>query len=47
VDYLYYVIKPCGKGAHNFSSSDLEFEKDRQAYERKRAELGGKSPVDC
>jgi uncharacterized YceG family protein len=47
VDYLYYVVKPCGKGAHNFSSSDTEFEKDRLAYEAKREELGGKSPVDC
>ena len=47
VDYLYYVVRPCGKGAHNFSASDVEFERDRQAYERKRKQLGGKSPTNC
>ena len=46
-DYLFYVIKPCGKGAHAFSSTSAEFERDVAAYEAKRDELGGKSPVDC
>ncbi len=46
-DYLFYVIKPCGKGAHVFSSSSADFERDVAAYEAKRQELGGRSPVDC
>ncbi|HEV2999953.1 MAG TPA: endolytic transglycosylase MltG [Solirubrobacteraceae bacterium] len=47
VDYLYYVIKPCGKGAHNFSATDAKFARDKAEYDRKREELGGKSPVEC
>ena len=47
VDYLYYVIKPCGGGEHNFSATDADFARDKAAYDRKREELGGKSPVDC
>jgi uncharacterized YceG family protein len=46
-DYLFYVIKPCGKGAHNFSTNNADFERDAAAYEAKRKELGGRSPVDC
>jgi len=46
-DYLFYVVEPCGKGAHAFSSTSAEFERDVAAYEAKREELGGKSPVDC
>ena len=46
-DYIYYVVKPCGEGAHNFSSTDAEFERDRAAYDRARAKRGGKSPVNC
>jgi UPF0755 protein len=46
-DYLFYVVKPCGKGAHNFSSTDAEFARDTAAYDAKREELGGRSPVDC
>jgi uncharacterized YceG family protein len=46
-DYLFYVIKPCGKGAHNFSTNNADFERDVAAYDAKRDELGGKSPVDC
>ena len=47
VKYLYYVEKPCGKGAHNFSSTFQGFQQDVAAYDRKRRELGGKSPVNC
>jgi UPF0755 protein len=46
-DYLFYVIKPCGGGTHVFSSTNAEFERDVAAYEAKREELGGRSPVDC
>jgi UPF0755 protein len=46
-DYLFYVIKPCAGGAHAFSSNNAQFERDVAAYEAKREELGGRSPVDC
>jgi UPF0755 protein len=46
-DYLFYVIKPCADGAHVFSSTNAEFERDVAAYDAKREELGGRSPVDC
>ncbi|MCW3040616.1 MAG: mltG, partial [Solirubrobacterales bacterium] len=47
VPYLYYVVKPCGNGAHTFSTTDAEAQKARDAYDRKRAELGGKDPSTC
>ncbi|HMJ33034.1 MAG TPA: endolytic transglycosylase MltG [Baekduia sp.] len=47
VSYLFYVVKPCGNGAHAFSSSDAQFTKDVQAYNRKRDQLGGKDPSHC
>ena len=43
-DYLYYVVKPGGKGAHAFSSTDAQFQKDVAAYNRARAANGGKDP---
>jgi uncharacterized YceG family protein len=46
-DYRFYVVKPCGKGAHVFTSTDAEFGRAVAAYNAKRDELGGKSPVDC
>ncbi|MCD6726045.1 MAG: endolytic transglycosylase MltG [Solirubrobacteraceae bacterium] len=45
--YLYYVVKPCGNGAHSFSSSDVEFQRDVDAYNAKRAQLGGRDPSVC
>jgi uncharacterized YceG family protein len=47
VGYLFYVVKPCGNGAHNFSSTDAQFQRDVAAYNRKRDELGGKDPSRC
>ena len=47
VDYLFYVVRPCGNGAHNFSATDAEFQQDVAEYNAKREELGGKSPVTC
>ena len=44
---LYYVVKPCAGGAHAFSSTDAQFQRDVAAYNRKRAELGGKDPSSC
>ena len=46
-DYLFYVVKPCGEGAHNFSSTDAEFARDTAAYDQAREEQGGRSPVNC
>lgn len=43
---LFYVVKPCGNGAHNFSRSDAEFQKDVDAYNKKRDELG-RDPSTC
>jgi UPF0755 protein len=47
VSYLYYVVKPCGDGAHAFSSTDAQFQRDVAAYNKKRAQLGGKDPSHC
>lgn len=46
-DYIYYVVKPCGNGAHAFSSSDAEFQRDVERYNAERARQGGNSPTDC
>jgi uncharacterized YceG family protein len=45
--YLFYVVKPCGNGAHAFSSSDAQFQKDVAKYNAARAKKGGKSPAKC
>ncbi|HEV2814518.1 MAG TPA: endolytic transglycosylase MltG, partial [Solirubrobacteraceae bacterium] len=45
VDYKYYVVKPGGNGAHNFSSTIQDFERDVAAYNEARERLGGKSPA--
>jgi peptidoglycan lytic transglycosylase G len=47
VGYLFYVVKPCGKGAHAFSSTDAQFQKDVAAYNRARDKRGGKDPSRC
>jgi len=46
--YLYYVVRPCGNGRHNFATTSAEFEKDRQAYNaaQRRAD-GDPSPSDA
>ena len=45
--YLYYVVKPCGRGEHAFSKSYARFQRDSARYNRARARRGGKSPTDC
>ena len=45
--YLFYVIKPCGRGEHDFSKTDAEFQRDVARYNRERARRGGKSPTHC
>jgi UPF0755 protein len=47
VKYLFYVVKPCGNGAHAFSSTDAQFQKDVAKYNAARAKKGGKSPSKC
>jgi UPF0755 protein len=47
VRYLYFVVKPCGNGAHAFSSTYAGFQRDYQAYARARAKRGGKDPSHC
>jgi UPF0755 protein len=46
-DFIYYVVKPCGDGAHAFSSSDAEFQEDVARYNAERERQGGRSPTDC
>ncbi len=43
-DYLFYVVKPNGDGAHSFSSTDAEFQRDVDAYNREREARGGQDP---
>ena len=47
VNYLFYVVKPCGNGAHAFSSTDAQFQKDVAKYNAARAKKGGNSPAQC
>jgi UPF0755 protein len=47
VKYLFYVVKPCGNGAHAFSSTDAQFQKDVAAYDAARKKRGGKDPSHC
>jgi UPF0755 protein len=44
VGYLNYVVKPCGNGAHVFSTSEAQREKDVAAYNAARAKAGGNDP---
>ena len=37
VKYLFYVVKPCGNGAHAFSSTDAQFQRDVAKYNTARA----------
>jgi UPF0755 protein len=45
--YLYYVVKPCGRGRHAFAVTDAQHQRNVDAYNRARAKHGGNSPVDC
>jgi UPF0755 protein len=47
VNYLFYVVKPCGNGAHAFSSTDAQFQRDVARYNSARAKRGGNSPAKC
>jgi uncharacterized YceG family protein len=45
--YLFYVAAVCGNGSHRFASTDAQFQKYVDAYNRARAKRGGKSPTQC
>jgi UPF0755 protein len=47
VKFLFYVVKPCANGAHAFSSTDAQFQKDVNAYNDARKKRGGKDPSRC
>lgn len=47
VDYLYYVVKPGTCGEHEFASTDAEFQRAVQRYNRARERAGGRSPTKC
>jgi uncharacterized YceG family protein len=44
---LFYVVKPCGNGAHAFSTTDAEFQRDVAAYNKARDARGGRDPSRC
>jgi uncharacterized YceG family protein len=44
--YLFYVVKPGGNGAHAFSKTDAEFQRDVDRYNAEREKRGGKSPAN-
>jgi uncharacterized YceG family protein len=43
-DYLYYVVKPGGKGTHAFSETDAEFQRDVAKYNAAREANEGQAP---
>ena len=43
-DYLYFVVKPGGDGAHAFARTDAEHQRNVERYEQARDALGGRSP---
>jgi len=45
--YLFYVAAVCGNGKHKFASTDAQFQRYVDAYNRARDERGGKSPTEC
>jgi len=38
---IYYVVRPCGKGRHNFSTTAAQFNRDSAYYESERKRVGG------
>jgi UPF0755 protein len=47
VDYLYFVVKPCGNGEQVFTASYAQFLRDSASYQAARAARGGRSPENC
>jgi uncharacterized YceG family protein len=46
-NYLFYVAAVCGNGSHRFASTDAQFQKYADAYNRARDKRGGESPTNC
>ena len=46
-DYLFFVVKPCGEGEHEFTETDAEFQEAVDRYNAERAAQGGQSPTEC
>jgi UPF0755 protein len=44
---LYYVVKPCGNGAHAFAETEAQFQRLVARYNAARDRRGGKSPAKC
>ncbi|HEX2104074.1 MAG TPA: endolytic transglycosylase MltG [Solirubrobacteraceae bacterium] len=47
VPYLFYVVRPCGNGAHAFSATDAQFQRDVNRYNQARERRGGRDPSRC
>jgi uncharacterized YceG family protein len=45
--YLFYVAAVCGRGSHRFASTDAQFQRYVDSYNRARDKRGGKSPTEC
>jgi UPF0755 protein len=45
--FIYFVVKPCGNGAHVFETSFAQFQRDSNRYNSARAKNGGRSPANC
>jgi UPF0755 protein len=45
--YLYFVVRPCGNGAHVFESNYNQFLADVRKYQQARSARGGRSPSRC
>ncbi|HSO99604.1 MAG TPA: endolytic transglycosylase MltG [Solirubrobacteraceae bacterium] len=46
-NYLFFVVKPCGNGAHAFASSYAQFQGLEARYNAARVKRGGRSPEFC
>jgi UPF0755 protein len=47
VKYRYFVVEPGTCGAHAFSNTIEQFQRDSERYNSARAKAGGKSPTTC
>ena len=45
--YLFFVVKPCGNGAHAFASTYAQFQVLEARYNAARVQRGGRSPEFC
>jgi peptidoglycan lytic transglycosylase G len=46
-NYLFFVVKPCGNGAHVFATNYNAFLAATKRYQSARARRGGRSPAHC